>query len=518
MALIAVDVAHRQVQAVAVHGTTFVAGSDDGTIQRRSLITRDRVADDIIESDKQPIWSMAFSPNGDRLAVAGNGDTVRLYNMVDSHAPTIRIPHYGGVWTVAFSSSGNRLATGGVDDIVRVWDTATGEKVTDLITGDRKDVKAVAFVGEHLVSVGDDGTVRLWNIPALPPAMPAHDDPVIGVAFRDDRIFSVTAGGMVRQWRPDETPASPAAPLQKRSDSVPVVETYGHAVAFASSRGTVDSVDLVDPGRGRPDVPAVLPQNPVMAFGGGRIALLNEQGSVRLWDASSGAPRAQEIETGQKHLAAMALSPDGKRLAATDDGGQVHLWDADNGRSVTTGLMAADQDPNPEARKRVSVALSGDGMRVVTGAGGDDRVREWDVATGTQIGGDMIGHQRDVTAVAFSDSGHYIASGAQDGAVRLWDADTQARVGRPLTIVQPVVNGQPATGRLYATTVVFSPGERLIVAGLNDGNIRVWPGPASWSSELCAKLLQPVSPLQWKQWVGKGIRQVQACAGLQANP
>jgi WD40 repeat protein len=176
--------------------------------------------------------------------------------------------------------------------------------------------------------------------------------------------------------------------------------------------------------------------------------------------------------------------------------------------------MHGDTDPDLSARNRVSVAFGGDGERVITGAGGDDRVREWDVSTGQQVGGDMIGHQRDVTAVAFSEDRQYIASGAQDGTVRLWDATTQRPVGRALSILQPVVDGQPATGRLYATVVAFGPKDGLVVAGLNDGTIRVWPGPTAWPSALCAKLTQVMGPPHWQGWVAKDIRYVPVCPNL----
>jgi WD40 repeat protein len=112
------------------------------------------------------------------------------------------------------------------------------------------------------------------------------------------------------------------------------------------------------------------------------------------------------------------------------------------------------------------------------------------------------------------DDGQYMISGAQDGTVRLWDTTSQAPVGRAVSIAQPVVEGEPADGRLYPTSVTFSPGDRLIVAGLNDGSIRVWPGPATWTSELCAKLTTVMNSADWDQSVASYFGYVPVCPDL----
>lgn len=68
------------------------------------------------------------------------------------------------------------------------------------------------------------------------------------------------------------------------------------------------------------------------------------------------------------------------------------------------------------------------------------------------------------------------------------------------------------------TSVGFNPDGRQIVAGLADGSVRVWPGPAAWSDTLCAKLTQKMTPQRWDDWVAPTIDDVEACPDLSAQP
>ncbi|MFQ8345454.1 WD40 repeat domain-containing protein, partial [Mycolicibacterium nivoides] len=71
-----------------------------------------------------------------------------------------------------------------------------------------------------------------------------------------------------------------------------------------------------------------------------------------------------------------------------------------------------------------------DGTRVASG-GDDGTVRVWDVRTWSQVGSPLI-HPGSVNTVAFSPDGTRVASGGQDGTVRVWDVRTWSQVGSPL--------------------------------------------------------------------------------------
>lgn len=86
-----------------------------------------RIADDstlIRKFDKQdgPILSLAFSPDGAKLAVAAEAGDVRVYD-VETGAELARCRgHEGGIYSLAFHPSGATLTTGGFDGSLRVFD------------------------------------------------------------------------------------------------------------------------------------------------------------------------------------------------------------------------------------------------------------------------------------------------------------------------------------------------------------------------------------------------------------
>lgn len=69
----------------------------------------------------RPIYSVAFTPDGSRLATASGDGTVKLWDSNTGEELLTLLGHAGRVFSLAISPDGSWLATAGQDGISRVY-------------------------------------------------------------------------------------------------------------------------------------------------------------------------------------------------------------------------------------------------------------------------------------------------------------------------------------------------------------------------------------------------------------
>jgi serine/threonine protein kinase len=108
--------------------------------------------------------SVAFSPDGKRVANASFDQTVKVRDAQTGQELLSLQGHTSWVYSVAYSADGKRLASASEDTTVKVWDAQTGQELLSL-KGHADVVTSVTFSpdGKRLASAGDQ--VKVWDVP-----------------------------------------------------------------------------------------------------------------------------------------------------------------------------------------------------------------------------------------------------------------------------------------------------------------------------------------------------------------
>jgi WD40 repeat protein len=170
---------------------------------------------------------------------------------------------------------------------------------------------------------------------------------------------------------------------------------------------------------------------------------------VRLWSLPGGA-LAAAWSGHHDAVRSVVFSPEDRFVISGGEDGEIRVWDV---------VKHGEAEPFRDGIRVSRLALSPDGT-TLAGCGFENRVRLWNVAARHKEQ-DMAPHLAGVLSVAFSPDGSALATGSFDGTARVWDRTTGA-------IRITFGRGPPVR------TVAFSPDHATLATACDDGIIKLW--------------------------------------------
>jgi len=369
-----------------------------------------------LHGHQDSVWSVAWSPDGSKLATASKDNTARIWQAATGRELLVLHGHHGAVESVAWSPDGSKLATASEDHATKVWDAATGRELLT-VYGHLGDVMSVAWSpdGSKLATASRDNTAKVWD------AVTGRE--LLDLRGHQEQVLSVA-------WSPDGSQLATAS-----SDKTAKVWDAMTGRELMTLRGHQARVERV---AWSPD--------------GSQLATASWDRTAKTWDAGTGT-ELLALRGHQDQVLSVAWSPDGHWLGTASGDGTAKVWDAKTGRE----LLTARGHDGPVW----SLAWSPDSIKFAT-SGADRTAKVWEAGARELL--TLRGHQNGIMGVAWSPDASKLVTASLDKTAKVWETAT----GRELLTLR---NHQGAV-----MTAAWSPDGSKLATASWDGTAKVWEG------------------------------------------
>jgi WD40 repeat protein len=249
----------------------------------------------------QRVYSLDYQPSGDLLAAAtgtpGESGEAAFYDPAKGKLVRVLATSADVMLGIAFSPDGKQLVSAGADRAIRVFDVASGKR-QKLIEDHADWVQGIAWnrQGTRLVSAGRDKVAKVFDVKTGEALVTfvGHEEPVYTVAFSTDGKLVYSGGGdkKVRAWKESDA----------KEDS---------AIKFS---GDVLKLVVWDK----------------RIFATGTDKIVHELNTADL------KKEVRSFKGHNDYVFSLAVDAKHKRLASGGYDGQVFIWNLDNGELITS--------------------------------------------------------------------------------------------------------------------------------------------------------------------------------------
>jgi WD40 repeat protein len=196
------------------------------------------------------VFSVAFSPDGQKLASGSSDPTVRVWRTEHTKFLFEINAHEDWIQSVAWSPDGRQLVSASDDNSLKFWDASTGDSIGQPCIGHTGWIYSLAIScdGSFIATASRDMTVRLWstNTHQQVGQPIQHSDRVLCVAISPNGAL-IASGGLDREvflWSVGDTlklhdeqegrKASEEANMEQQLRLIDLVSIY-HSTSFHSN-------------------------------------------------------------------------------------------------------------------------------------------------------------------------------------------------------------------------------------------------------------------------------------------
>ncbi|MEM7312288.1 MAG: protein kinase [Planctomycetota bacterium] len=338
------------------------------------LKSRSSREDQVLKGPTDSVWSVVFSPSGDRVASVSNEGYLTVWDQRTGEC--LRRFATKANTCVDWSPDGKHIAATTFHGQLFVWEADTFAEIyrSQEDTGTNRRLQSVKWSpnGKLIAFAGGNGRLIVWEMES--------QQQVVTLQFDGSQRMSLC-------WDPD-----------------------GRRIALTDSY-RINLVD-VDDAEVIWDVEQETDQVQTICFSpdSKRIAAAGYDGKIVFRDSANG-DYLNTWQVNDNAVWSIDWGPERHQFASAHADRVVRVWDVDQGRP--------SEELHGHTHPLYTVQWSADGRRLVSG-GADLSVRVWDVDT-LNRSRRFYGDSQQVSSIAWSPDGKRLASGGVTGMVKAWD-------------------------------------------------------------------------------------------------